>query len=210
MDKVFLYLYPIEEYNRVFLHSDEFYNQMNRDKPFSILDECIQKRYREHGYQIVYVLYSDKEMFGVSLVPGDKKIYTDISFEEASGYNKDGSKKSKDDIKYPNEQYLIEQLGNVVEIVIGGFHFGDCVKRVAEYCYQSGIDTLVDLEMTDLFFNLYYKDYFRVDEYSLDRFKQYQFQRFSGMELAFFEKQFEAMYSSPVYGLYSEQSKKRK
>ena len=54
-------------------------------------------------------------------MPNDKIIYTDITFKEASGYNEDGTEKEDKDIKYPNEQYLINQLGFVDEIVIGGF-----------------------------------------------------------------------------------------
>ncbi len=156
MKKVFLYLYPIEEFNRIFLFDDSYYEEENREKPFPILNECIEKRYRSQGYDIVYALYPDKNIYGIIPKPNDKIVYTDISFKQASGYNEDGTEKSNDEIKYPNEQFLINQLGQVDEIVIGGFHFGDCVKRVAECCYENGIDTLVDLDLTDLFFNLYY------------------------------------------------------
>ena len=45
----------------------------------------------------------------------------------------------EDKVKYPSEEYLIKQLGDFDTIVIGGFHFADCVKRVAEYCYNQGI-----------------------------------------------------------------------
>ena len=87
-----------------------------------------------------------------------------------------------------------------VFIVVGGFHFGDCVKRIAEYCYQCGTSALVDLDLTDLFFNIYHKkDYFKIDEYNPKNYKDYILlnSRFSNKELA--ERLFERNYNSPVY-----------
>ena len=210
MKKIFLYLYPIKEYNRSFEFSEEYLQQAKRENPYKVLNECIQKRYREKGYQIVYAIYPDKNIYGISPLPTDKIIYTDITFELASGYNQDGSEKQEKDIKYPSEKYLIEQLGDFDEMVIGGFHFGDCVKRVAEYCYQYGISTLVDLDLTDLFFNIYHKkDYFKVDEYNPQNYKNYILSnsRFSNMEIA--ERLFERNYNSPVYGFENIEEKRK-
>lgn len=128
-----------------------------------------------------------------------------------SRYNKDCSEKQDKDIKYPSEKYLIEQLGDFDEIVIGGFHFGDCVKKVAEYCYQNGFSTLVDLDLTDLFFSVYYKkDYFKIDEYNPKNYKEFILSnsRFSNMEIA--ESLFERNYNSPVYGFENDEKKKIK
>lgn len=210
MKKIFLYLYPIQEYNRSFEFSEEYLQQMKRENPYKVLNECIQKRYREKGYQIVYANYPDKNIYGINPLPTDKIIYTDITFEQASGYNQDGSKKQDKDIKYPSERYLIEQLGDFDEIVVGGFHFGDCVKRVAEYCYQSGFPTLVDLDLTDLFSSVYHKkDYFKIDEYNPQRYKNYVLSnsRFYNKEMA--ERLFERNYNSPVYGFENIQVKRK-
>lgn len=144
-NKIFLYLYPIQEFNKVFLFPNEFYEEMQREKPFDVLNECINERYRKQGYQIVYALYPDKEIFGINPMPNDRIIYTDITFKEASGYNEDGTEKEDKDIKYPNEQYLINQLGFVDEIVIGGFHFSDCVKHDLRMLLRKWNCTLVDL-----------------------------------------------------------------
>lgn len=189
MKKIFLYLYPICEYNHSFEFSEEYLQQMKRKNPYKILNECIQKRYREKGYQIVYAIYPDKNIYGIKTLPTDKTIYTDITFEQANN------------TKYPSESYLINQLQNFNEIVIGGFHFSDCVKRVAEYCYQCGISTLVDLDLTDLFFSIYYKkDYFKIDEYNPQNYKNYIISNshFGNKEIA--EKLFEKNYNSPIYG----------
>ena len=210
MKKIFLYLYPIQEYNRFFELPKEYLHEIGRENPFKILNECIQKRYREKGYQIVYAIYPNKNIYGISPLSNDKIIYTDVTFDQASGYNKDGSEKQDKDIKYPSERYLIEQLEDFDEIVIGGFHFCDCVKRVAEYCYQYGISTLVDLDLTDLFFNIYHKkDYFKIDEYNPQNYKNYVLlnSRFKNKEMA--ERLFERNFNSPVYGFENTEEKRK-
>lgn len=213
MKKVFLYLYPIEEFNRIFLFGDSYYKEENREKPFPILNECIEKRYRSQGYDIIYALYPDKNIYGIIPKPNDKIIYTDISFKQASGYNEDGTEKSNDEIKYPNEQFLINQLGQIDEIVIGEFHFGDCVKRVAECCYENDINTLVNLNLTDLFFNLYYqKDYFNIKNYNPERYKLYWKNKLInryGKDANFIDRKFKNMYGSKVFKFYSEETKER-
>lgn len=151
MNKVFLYLYPIEEYSKVFYLGNEYYDEIGVRRPFDVLNETIQKRYRENGFQVVFALYPDKEIYGILPQKEDKIIYTDISFKDTSGYNSDGSEKTKDEIIYPNEQNIIVQLGNVEELVIGGYHAQDCVKRVGEVALSNGINTIIDLDMTDLF-----------------------------------------------------------
>ena len=154
MKKVFLYLYPVQEYNRYFEFSEEYLHEIGRENPYKVLNECIQKRYREKEYEIVYAIYPGK---------------------------------------------------------IGGFHFGDCVKKVAEYCYQNGFSTLVDLDLTDLFFSVYYKkDYFKIDEYNPKNYKEFILSnsRFSNMEIA--ERLFERNYNSPVYGFENDEKKKIK
>ena len=210
MKKIFLYLYPIQEYNHSFEFSEEYLNEIGRENPYKVLNECIQRRYREKGYQIIYAIYPDKNIYGINPLPTDKIVYTDVTFEQASGYNKDGSEKQDKDIKYPSEKYLIEQLGDFDEIIVGGFHFKDCVKRVAEYCYQSGYPTLVDLDLTDLFFSVYHqKAYFKIDEYDPKNYKNYILSNsgFSNMEIA--EKLFERNYNSPVYGFENIQVKRK-
>ena len=137
MQKVFLYLYPIEEYTKVF----------ENDNSLAVLNECIQKRYREKGYQVIFALYPDKNLYGIIPQPNDRIIYTDITFKEASGYNEDGTKKEDNDIKYPNEQYLINQLGFVDKIVIGGYHAQYCVRRVCEYALECGINSIIKIHI---------------------------------------------------------------
>lgn len=218
MKKVFLYLYPIKEYSKVFVFSDYFYDSEGYRRPFDVMNECIEKRYRSKGYTVVWAVYPDREPYGVEVKGSDKIIYTDVSFEEASGYDKNGKEKSLDQIKYPNEQFLLEQLGNDVErIVIGGYHAMDCVRRVGEVAINEGIDTMVDLDLTDFFVCLYRREeYFNIDEYSPARYKEFRMKQLE----AFYEedwikvkeeeeKEFDEKYSSPAYGFKKEINQNR-
>jgi len=201
MNKVFLYLYPIEEYSNVFNLGDEYYDKNNIRRPFEVLNETIQRRYRDNGFKVVFALYPDKKIFGILPKQEDRMIYTDVSFTKASSYNPDGSRKAYNEITYPNEQELLSQLGNVDELVIGGYHANDCVKRVGEVAISNGINTLIDLDMTDLFFNLYKQDdYFDLESYDHNRFKRYMLKQMNkyGDDLA--ERMFNRNYYSSVYG----------
>jgi len=164
--KVFLYLYPIQEFFDTSFHPEEFYRSFGLKYPFPILNECIQKRYREKGYEVVFATYPDREVKVVDVKNEDRVILTDITFKEASGYYEDGSEKSRDEIRYPDSKFLIDQLGEIDSLVVGGFHACDCVKRVADYAYDIGIDTLVDYELTESFGYYLKQEFFEIDKYN--------------------------------------------
>ncbi len=210
MKKVFLYLYPIKEFTDMFLLSDDkLYDEWDIERPLPILNETIDRRYRQKGYQIIYVLYPDKELYGIQKKEEDKIIYTDISFVEATIYDEDGNEKKDFEPKYPNEKLLLKQLGNIDELVVGGYHAMDCVKRVAEVAFQSGIDTLVDLDLTDLFFNVYkQKEYFDIENYSPEMFKKNVIARHGNYWPEYMENLFNKNYESPVYGFTKTSGKK--
>ncbi len=199
MKKVFLYLYPIKEYPSVLTFSNEYYESHGWEKPFKVLNECIQKRYREKGYEIIFVTYPDKEIYGVDVKENDMVITTDVTFKEATGYDENGKEKPIEDVKYPSEEDMMRKVGPVDHVTIGGYHFADCVKRVAEYFYSNGIDTLVDLELTDLFFTLYRKESFNRSEYNTSVFKERLLSSLSSYGNEFAENQLNKMYGSPIY-----------
>ena len=149
MNNIFLYLYPIYEFQKSFTHEDEYYKSNNIPNPFLVLNQSIQERYRAKGYQVVYVLYPNKNMYGIIPHQNDRVIYTDITFEQATN---NSSKNQNNRPVYPSEEKLLSQVGNIDKLIVGGYHSQDCVKRVAEYAQNKGIDTLVDLDLTDLFF----------------------------------------------------------
>ena len=187
MNKVFLYLYPIKDYTKMFLHDDEYYDEEHLERPLPILNETIEKRYREKGYQVVFVLYSDRDLYGIEKKEVDKVIFTDIFFSDSSN-------------RYPSEELLLNQLGNIDELVVGGYHVLDCVKRVAENALLKGINTLVDLDLTDLFFKLYQqKEYFDIYNYDPDKLRSFMVYRRGEERKSFEERIVDRNYSSPVY-----------
>ena len=122
MKKIFLCLYPVREFCYDYdclLDEDEF------DHCYKVLNECIEKRYRENGYQVVFAMYPEKNIFGVIPDATDKIITTDVSFEEAT-------KKDEDKVKYPSEEYLIKQLislNNQTYPNLKLYIFDDCIKK---------------------------------------------------------------------------------
>lgn len=212
MRKVFLYLYPIEEYTRVFLfRNDDNYDKWQVERPLPILNNTIDVRYRKKGYEIIYVLYPDRKMFGIERKENDKFIFSDITFDEASGYNKDGTYKDSDKIKYTDNEYLINQLGEVDEIVIGGYHATDCVKKIANACNMKGIDTLIDVDLTDIFFALYRQnDYFDKNYYDPVKYRDYiKNEMMNGiMSEEELEAQIKERFDSPTYKMFETTNRK--
>lgn len=95
---------------------------------------------------------------------------------------------------------LIDQLGVIEKLVIGGYHAQDCVKKVGEVALEKGINTIVDLDMTDLFFTLYRQDnYFDIESYSPEKFKNYILGKYKKYG-DFAEEIFNRNYQSNVYG----------
>lgn len=205
MEKVFIYLYPIKEYTEMFLSSTE----KNTKIPLSILDECIDKRYRENGYQVIFALYPDKNIFGITRKPEDKIIYTDVLFEEASAIDFNGQLKKNFKPKLPNDITLLRKIGFVDKLVIGGYHNNSCVERLGETALSLGIDTLIDVDMTDLFFNLHkQKDYFKIEEYNPERYQNYILSQKTRYGEDFIKRLLTETYSSDIYGFNKPQIKK--
>lgn len=189
----------------------KYAKMFENNNSLAILNECIQKRYREKGYQVIFVLYPDKSLYGIIPQPNDRIIYTDIKFTEASGIDENGKKKESFISKYPSEKYLLEQLGNIDDLVVGGYHAQDCVRRVCEYALDCGINSIVDLDMTDFFFHLYKNvDYFKIEEYNPTRYKDYMINKMSIYGDEFVERIFNRNYSSPAYGFNKEENRKIK
>lgn len=213
MNKVFLYMYPIEEFINILTFDDDYYTKYRREKPLKALNETIDLRYRNNGYKVVYILYKDKDVYGLDVKDNDEVVHTNINFEDALIYNEE-----LDIPTVPSEQIIVNQLKDVDELVVGGFHFSESVKRVAEIALNNGIDALVDLELTDLFFSLYYENEFQKDNYDLDRYKRLKMKRSfincrnlkedEKLRLEdIFEEQFSQLYGSPAFGFYKEESK---
>jgi len=137
----------------------------------TVLNTCIDQRYRQHGYQITYLLFKDHSLSDmIELQPRDKIIYTDIDFKthttplgspSNSGYFNLNEKR----FLYPNPDLIIDQLNNPSELRVAGFHLWDCVEKIAKRAYERGIPTLVDEDLTELLSSNMLNGGFRTDVY---------------------------------------------
>lgn len=194
MEKIFLFLYPIKEY----------FNPLTKDNnSLVILNETIKKRYKGKGYKIICIQYPDKEIYGIDKKIINNVIYTDISFKEHVTKTKDGN------YKYPNEKLILKELINSSEIIIGGFHYEDCVKRVGEQALELGLNCIVDIDLTDLFFNLYNTEYFDQCNYTPQNFKEYMINKINRYNDELAQRIFKRNYSSPVYGIYNNEMERK-
>jgi len=117
------------------------------------LNRCIDERYRQKGFQIFFVPYlNDVVSDIVKLQPEDTIIFADTSFE----YGRE---------IYPRSDAILNQVGDAEYLVVAGFHFGDCVDKVAKRSHERGVKTLVDSDLTELFSGVIKKPDFRYDTY---------------------------------------------
>lgn len=152
----FVFLYPIPqivdfEINR---HID-WSGKGFKKKYKKILNQCIDQRYRQKGFDINYVIFNDCVISDIIRVyPNDKIIKAGIDFQQHLSKN-----------LYPNQDYVLNQINELAILRIAGYHMWDCVDKLAAKAYQRIPDVLVDEDLTEfLATRLDHKD-FRTDQY---------------------------------------------
>jgi len=141
-----LILYPIQPYAEVLM----FRQDHSGTKYAEIYQRLIANRYQ--NTRLIWMMFSEKESprnpdlsqlwRGISVGENDVIGACGVSFEEHCGQK-----------KYPDPKTVIEACPKPIEkLVIGGFHFWDCVEKAAQYAHGQGIDVLVDDDLTEFFF----------------------------------------------------------
>jgi len=135
------------------------------------LNLCINLRYRQKGFSIVYALFDRHQISDViELQPGDTILRVGRDFVSFNTELPDGS-------NYPNLDFLLDQLNEFQMLRLAGFHMWDCVNKFAKRAYERGFDTLVDEDLTEFFTSHILKKDFRLDIYPsiiyMDYFKKY-------------------------------------
>lgn len=130
--KKLLFLYPIKEF---------FWYKPEEQYLIKLMDIIINERYRNKGYEVNFLVYGDREVDYLTVKQNDKVLKSDVKI---SGLT------SGMQIPYTNNNLIQKLLGPVNELVVCGFHEIDCVRKVARHFYDLGIDTLVDIELTDI------------------------------------------------------------
>jgi len=155
--KQFLFLYPIPEIINFEIENKcwpESVNSFN-SKYKNALNQCIDLRYRQNGFAINFALFDNHEISdAIELQGSDSIIKVGLSFKEHT----------KNHI-YPDENFIISQLGEINRLVIAGFHMWDCVERLAKGAHEMGLNTLVDEDLTEFLTGRLNDPGFRFDRY---------------------------------------------
>lgn len=119
------------------------------------LNYCIDRRYRENNFHINWALFSDLQISNfIEVKTFDSLIDVGITFTDHI------SRK-----EYPLESSIFNKIGFTQELIVGGFHRWDCVKRIAKYAHQKGIKTLVDEDLTEFFGRKIQEEHFIAESY---------------------------------------------
>jgi hypothetical protein len=148
--KIFLFLYPISPYFDSCL-IDHLKLNKNANNNFRRINDIIEVRYRQRGYKIFWVMFSKEDNLqepDLSIVSNYITIdERDIVVAAGVSFNKHISDK-----KYPDPKFIFNQIPEITELIVGGFHQWDCVNKTAKHAYEKGIPVLVDEDTTELFF----------------------------------------------------------
>lgn len=156
--KRFVFLYPISEYIDFEISNHSWsYNGSEEFKDFysKMLNSCIDLRYRQNEFEIVYIVFRHHEMSPILRKRhGDRIIETEVNYSDFIIPDDKGNH------PYPCIEKLLEVIGNSEKLVISGFHMWDCVERLAKTAYEKDIDVLVDEDLTEFFcYNIRYPDF---------------------------------------------------
>lgn len=163
--KKFVFLYPIPEYidnsiKNASFHLDDTGKRLFREEYKNALNSCIDLRYRGRGFEIIYANFlSHKISDIVGILPSDRIIDTGLDFKTHTTKRKDNT------YLYPDENYILNNIGDSERLVVSGFHMWDCVERLAKKAYKKGMDVLVDEDLTEFLPSRIQDSSFRLDAY---------------------------------------------
>ena len=127
------------------------------------INVCIDLRYRKKGFEINYAIFDGHEISNViNLQTSDRIIEVGMDFKTHTTKQPDGT------YPYPDNDFILNQLGNIQTLRVAGFHMWDCVGKLAGRAYERGLETLVDEDLTE-FFTFLIKD----GNLQIDKFPSY-------------------------------------
>ncbi|HJX50822.1 MAG TPA: hypothetical protein VJ438_05155 [Candidatus Nanoarchaeia archaeon] len=148
--KKFVFLYPIPEIIDFEIKNhgwaEEGGIEVFRQKYKSLLNNCIDFRYRQKDFEINYAVFNGSPVSDVvDLKSSDRIIQVGLDFKTHTTQQANG------EYPYPDQDFILNQLGKTEELRVAGFHLWDCVERLAKRAYERGINVLVDEDLTELF-----------------------------------------------------------
>jgi len=164
MEKQFVFLYPIPQIiNWEIEHygwHEEGGTDAFRKKYKDVLNACIDVRYRQKDFVINYAIFNDTVVSDViDLQQKDKIIKVGLDFKTHTTKQPDG------EYPYPDQNYILDQLGEIDILRVAGFHMWDCVEKLARRAYGRKLDVLVDEDLTEFFIGRLRDPDFKVDKY---------------------------------------------
>ena len=127
------------------------------------LNACIDKRYRQQGYNVFFALLDGTKISDVVDVKhNDRIIYVGMDTKTHRNQRQDGS------YPYPDNDKILAQLGNIWKLTISGFHMWDCVEKVAKASHDKGIHTIVDEDLTEFLVQKINNPTFVLNEYQMN------------------------------------------
>ncbi|HLC53112.1 MAG TPA: hypothetical protein VJK03_01080 [Candidatus Nanoarchaeia archaeon] len=128
--------------NKAIKDRDNFFRPIYK----KALNECIDLRYRINGFEIVYALLDGEPLSDIIVShPQDRIIYAGMDALTHHTQKPDGT------YPYPDQDYILNQLGSPDHLRVAGFHVWDCVEKLARRAHERGINVLVDEDLTELF-----------------------------------------------------------
>ena len=168
----YLFLYPIEEY---FENSLGFRGLEVRGITPSFLNDIIQARYRSRDYEVNWLFFAEEDG---SDEPDTVRLpeYVDIKDEDRVLSNEISFITHCQKELYPDPDMILDKLPEHERLVLGGFHEGDCIAKVAKRSHERGVETFLDTDTTGNFMFAYIdrgiplirKDWSLESELSLD------------------------------------------
>jgi hypothetical protein len=151
-------MYPIQHY---FDRETNWpYNQSEARMAVEYYNSLLYTRY--FNFEKIFVTFDDenglpdKSLFwkGLRIDPDVLVISATIKFDDLDTH-----------CIYPNPANIIKQIPDVIDnIVVSGFHYWDCVDRVANYLYKNSYDVQSDPDLSEFFFYQYHlQGYISVD-----------------------------------------------
>ncbi len=152
------------------------WNEVEVQKTMDLYDRISKERHSKH--KRVIVLFGKEgnlsEPDRSQLWPTIKERPTDIVLSCGISFEDHCSRSI-----YPDPLEILVSLDDPESVVIGGFHMWDCVEKFAKTSYDLGISTIVEEDLTELFFNRsYQKGGIPVE---LSNSNNYKKRRFNGM-----------------------------
>ena len=147
--KSVLVLYPIQPYADVLIGANEA--PEIKIKYAQIYQHILSKRY--FSFRLIWVMFSESQSMDK---PDISQLWQGISIDEkndivgACGVSFNDHCRDK---LYPNSESIVKLCPQPIEeLIIVGFHFWDCVEKVAKCAHEQGINVLVDDDLTEFFF----------------------------------------------------------